>query len=110
MNFDLKRAYEFATEEAKQPTKITPDFIKKLNALIMKNTGSLYHTALGSVDSGRGDYRLFGVRAGVDGASYMNYQEIPSRVENLCSGLQNQLAEVKDDFLKDVYNLSFDAN
>lgn len=107
MNLDLKKAYEFAAAEARKKTKITPDFLKNLNALIMKNTGGIHSTPAGTFDSSNGDYRLCGVTAGMGGKSYMDYKKVPGNVTKLCDELNKRL-EAKE--LKDKYNLSFDAH
>jgi Fic family protein len=107
MNLDLKKAYEYAVTEAQKKTQITPDFLKKLNALIMQNTGGPYSMPAGTFDSGKGDYRLCGVTAGMDGKSYLNYVKVPDNVNRLCDELNKRL-DIKD--LKDKYNLSFDAH
>lgn len=39
MNEDLKKAYEFAKEEAQCNTAIIPAFLQKLNATLMRTTG-----------------------------------------------------------------------
>ena len=111
MNLDLKNAYECSMQMASQHTDFSIDMLKGLSALVMKNTGSEYHTLQGSFDSSRGDLRLVGVTAGVGGSSYMNYQKVPARLEEFCK----QLNEQKNTLLKtdDViakYLLSFDAH
>ncbi len=108
MNFDLKKAYDFAATEAKKETPASPDFLKTLNALVMKNTGSEYNTPVGSFNAARGDYRLFGVTAGIGGKSYINYQKIPLKVEALCEEIKGRINE--SNFMEDLYNLSFDAH
>lgn len=107
MNLDLKKAYEFAAAAARKKTKITPDFLKSLNALTMMNTGGIHSMPAGTFDSAKGDYRLCGVTAGVGGKSYMDYKKVPGYVNNLCDDLNKRLEAKK---LKDIYNLSFDAH
>jgi Fic family protein len=70
MNLDLKNAYEYAITEAQKKTPITPDFLKTLNALIMKNT------------------------------SDMNYMKVPDNVNRLCDELNKRLdvKELKDKY------------
>lgn len=78
MNLDLKNAYEAAIKLAHAHTDITIDLLKSLSALVMKNTGQEYKTALGDFSSAQGDLRLLNVTAGVGGKSYMNYSKVPS--------------------------------
>lgn len=108
MNLDLKTAYEFAIEEAGKGTKISPSFLKNMNALIMKNTGAIYNMAPGTFDSNKGDYRLCGVTAGIGGKSYMDYKKIPDNVNKFCDELNKKSDAILT--LKDKYNLSFDAH
>lgn len=108
MNLDLNNAYQYAIETAKQKTSVTPELLKNISALILKSTGSIMNVPAGTFDSAKGDYRLCGVSAGVGGKSYMNYQKVPTKVEQLCDELNKRVAVVNE--LKDIYNLSFDAH
>ena len=53
MNEDLKKAYELAKEESAQNAEITPVFLQKLNAALMRTTGSVYNVMGGSFDSSK---------------------------------------------------------
>lgn len=108
MNEDLKKAYELAKEEALRDIPITPVFLQELNAALMRTTGSVHHVMGGSFDSSKGEYRLCGVTAGVGGHSYMNYQKVPARVEELCSVLQEKQKAVET--FREQYTLSFNAH
>ena len=48
MNEDLKKAYELAKAEARNKTSVTPAFLRKLNAALMRTTGSVYNVMGGS--------------------------------------------------------------
>lgn len=108
MNEDLKKAYELAQEEAKQNTPLTPDFIQKLNATLMRTTGNVHNTIGGAFDSSKGEYRLCGVTAGIGGRSYMNYLKVPAKTEELCTALQAKQKAAKT--LREQYELSFNAH
>lgn len=108
MNKDLKKAYEFAKEEAMQNKAITPAFLQILNAMLMKTTGSMHSTWGGSFDSSKGEYRLCGVTAGAGGRSYMNYLKVPAKIEELCAILENKQKAVKT--FREQYELSFNAH
>ena len=111
MNLDLKNAYEHSMQMATQHVDFSVDMLKGLSALVMKNTGSEYHTLQGSFDSSRGDLRLLGVTAGVGGSSYMNYQKVPAKLEEFCKQLNEQRkALLKSDDVVAKYLLSFDAH
>ena len=73
MNLDLKAAYEQSITFAKNHSDISVEMLKKLSAIVLKNTGTSYQTALGEFSSADGDLRLLNVTAGTGGRSYMNY-------------------------------------
>lgn len=108
MNEDLKKAYEFAKEESIQGAAVTPAFLQKLSAMLMRTTGGMHNAMAGSFDSSKGEYRLYGVTAGVGGQSYMNYQKVPVKVEEFCSILQEKQNVVGA--LREQYELSFNAH
>ena len=111
MNLDLKAAYEHSMRLARQHADFSVDMLKELSALVMKNTGAEYHTAQGSFDSSKGDLRLLGVTAGVGGSSYMNFQKVPTKLDEFCMYLneQRKLLLESDDLIA-KYQLSFDAH
>ena len=90
MNEDLKQAYELAKTESGSLVPITPAFLKRLNAMLMRTTGSVHSVLGGSFDSSKGEFRLCGVTAGVGGHSYMNYLKVPAKVDELCAILQEK--------------------
>lgn len=108
MNEDLKKAYELAQEEAKQNTPVTPNFLQKLNATLMRTTGNVHNTIEGTFDSSKGEYRLCGVTAGIGGRSYINYLKVPAKTEELCVALQAKQKSAKT--LREQYELSFNAH
>jgi len=109
MNEDLKNAYDYAKEEAKSQSPLTPAFLQKLSAILMKTTGSTHNVIAGTFDSSKGEYRLCGVTAGIGGRSYMNYQKIPAKVEEFCSFInENKPSSLSS--LKEQYELSFNAH
>lgn len=108
MNEDLKKAYELAKEESEQGEVITPAFLQKLNAALMRTTGSVHNVMGGSFDSSKGEYRLCGVTAGIGGRSYMSYQKVPTKIEELCTVLQERQKAVGT--VQEQYELSFNAH
>ena len=105
MNEDLKKAYELAKKESEQSVVITPAFLQKLNATLMRTTGSVHDAMGGSFDSSKGEFRLCGVTAGVSIRTYMNYLKVPAKVEELCSILQGKQKTVGA--IRKQYELSF---
>jgi Fic family protein len=110
MNLDLKVAYEKAIELAKQHTPITTDMLISLSALVMKNTGKEYNTALGNFSSARGELRLLNVTAGVGGRSYMSYSKVPAKLAEFCEQLNNERAKASTMSLDELYQMTFDAH
>ena len=108
MNEDLKTAYELAQDEARQKAAISPTLLQTLNATLMRTTGSVHNVMGGSFDSSKGEYRLCGVTAGVGGRSYMNYQKVPAKVDELCALLQEKQKTVGT--FREQYELSFNAH
>ena len=110
MNLDLKVAYEKAIELMKQHKQITIDMLISLSALVMKNTGKEYNTALGNFSSARGELRLLNVTAGVGGRSYMNYSKVPAKLAEFCDQLNAERVKATTMTLDELYQMSFDAH
>ena len=110
MNLELKVAYEKAIELAKLHKPITIDMLISLSALVMKNTGKEYKTALGDFSSARGELRLLNVTAGVGGRSYMNYSKVPVKLAEFCEKLNSERAKASTMSVEDLYQMSFDAH
>ena len=108
MNEDLKNAYELAKDEAKRKISVTAEFLQRLNAALMRTTGTTYNVMGGSFDSSKGDFRLCGVTAGIGGWSYMNYLKVHVKVEEFCNVLQQRQNAVET--LREQYELSFNAH
>ena len=108
MNEDLKQAYDFAKAESGQLVPITPVFLQRLNAVLMRTTGSVHSVMGGSFDSSKGEFRLCGVTAGVGGQSYMNYIKVPAKVDELCVLLQEKQKIARA--FREQYELSFNAH
>ena len=110
MNLDLKAAYEKAIEHAKQHKPITIDTLISLSALVMKNTGKEYNTALGNFSSARGELRLLNVTAGIGGRSYMNYSKVPAKLAEFCDQLNAERVKSATMTVDELYQMSFDAH
>ncbi len=108
MNEDLKKAYELAKKDAQHNVSVTPVFLQGLNATLMCTTGNVHSVMAGSFDSSRGEYRLCGVTAGIGGRSYISYQKVPAKVEELCTILQGQQKLAVT--FREQYELSFNAH
>lgn len=110
MNLDLKTAYEKAIQLAKIHTPITIELLKELSALVMKNTGAEYKTALGNFSSAKGELRLLNVSAGIGGKSYMSYNKVPAKLSEFCAQLNSAREHSANKTVARLYELSFDAH
>ena len=110
MNLDLKVAYEKAIQLADKHTPITVEMLKGLSALVMKNTGKEYKTALGDFSSAQGDLRLLNVTAGTGGKSYMNYSKVPDKLSEFCHKLNKERDNHAGKSISQLYEMSFDAH
>jgi Fic family protein len=110
MNLDLKAAYERMLAFARSKSAVSVDRLIELSALTMRNTGSVYHTALGDFSSAAGELRLLNVTAGVGGRSYMAYNKVPTKLKELCETINAQRNRAGSMSLSEQYAMSFDAH
>ena len=108
MNEDLKQAYELAKAESVSLVPVTPAFLQRLNATLMRTTGSVHSVTGGSFDSSKGEFRLCGVTAGVGGHSYMNYLKVPAKIDEFCAILQAKQKTMGT--FREQYELSFNVH
>ena len=93
MVIDHQKALIFTLNKAKERASLTETLIKEIGALVMKNTGSIYNTVLGTFDSTKGDYRLLNVFAG--SRSFPDNSKIPTLMKSFCGELNRKIADVK---------------
>lgn len=86
-------------------TQITIDFIRKINGLVMKNTGKIYETVFGQVDGSKGEFRKGNVSAG--NSYFVNFNKVEILTEKLVKIINEGLLHVES--FEDKINLSFDA-
>lgn len=110
MNLDLMAAYQCALTKAQAKEAITVESLIEVASLIMRNTGSVYHTALGTFSSTKGDLRRFNVMAGMDGHSYMSFTKVPLKLAQFCENLNQSRKTLNTLSVKERYDLSFDAH
>lgn len=110
MNLDLKAAYDKAIEYARNHTPVTVELLIGLSALVMKNTGKEYKTALGDFSSAKGEIRLLNVTAGVGGRSYMSYNKVPAKLEEFCRNLNESRQKASGLSIDELYAITFDAH
>lgn len=110
MNLDLKVAYEKSIELAKQHKPFSVEMLISLSALVMKNTGKEYKTALGDFSSAQGELRLLNVTAGVGGRSYMNYNKVPVKLAEFCEQINAAREKAATMSVDELYRMTFDAH
>lgn len=108
MNTDLKTAYDNARRLAKAATPLSVPMLCDLSAFVMKNTGSVFNTILGSFDASKGELRKCNVTAGAGGRSYLDYTKVPTYLEAFCKEFNDKIAGAKTPFQQ--YCISFDAH
>ena len=110
MNLDLRSAYEVGLEVARAGDPVTVPLLRALAALVLKNTGAIHHTAVGSYDDTKGDLRLQNVTAGRGGRSYLGWEKVKDSLGLFCSWLNDGLAGIGGMGGPGVYELSFEAH
>ncbi|MDR2622761.1 MAG: Fic family protein [Dysgonamonadaceae bacterium] len=88
MVIDHQKALIFTLNEAKKHVPLTEDLIRQIGALVIKNTGSIYSTALGTFDSTRGEYRLLNVFAGA--RRFPDSSKVPALMKTLVSEINDK--------------------
>ena len=104
MVFDHHKALLYTVETAKRKEKITEKQIQNISAMVMKNTGALYNTAVGNFDAGKGEYRLVGVHAGK--RTFPDYRKVPALMKKLIEYID--IEQKKQDI--DVFQLAFEVH
>ena len=90
---DHQKALVFTLNKAREKAMLTETLIKEIGALVVKNTGVSYNTALGSFDSAHGDYRLLNVFAGA--RRFPDSGKVPTLMKTLVSEINNKLKTAK---------------
>ncbi len=95
-------------EDSLRKRKLSIDFIREINALVMKSTGGLTSTISGDFDTSKGDLRLAQVY--VDKKYFPDFSKVPLLLQQLTDSVNEKIDSVKgDEILKlaaDVhYNL-----
>jgi Fic family protein len=90
---DHQKALAYTLNAAKEKQPITEQLIRTISGLVMKNTGSIYNTAMGTFDSTGGDYRLVNVHAGAH--YFVNYRKVPALMKAFVEDVNRMLAAAK---------------
>jgi Fic family protein len=96
----------YVIKQAAVKTAITPAFIQSINAMVMKQTYSIYQTVFGELDGSKGVFRKGNVSAG--NTYFVGYDKVEGLVNKLCSTLDDKLKAVLT--TKEKINCCFDAH
>ena len=103
---DHYAALLYILEPERKSTRIIPHFIKEINARVMKRTGTIVNTALGTIDSSKGELRKSNVSAG--NTYFVSYDKVEQLLIKLCDKLNETLGQSLNTL--ECLNLSFDAH
>jgi len=93
MVIDHQKALVFTINKAQKRVPITESFIKEIGAMVVKNTGSIYSTVLGTFDSTKGDYRLLNVFAGA--RRFPESSKVPALMKTFVREINEKIGAVQ---------------
>lgn len=102
---DHYNAFLKTKQDAQKKRKFSFDFIKEINALVMRSTGGIVNTIAGSFDTSKGDLRLAQIY--VDKKYFPDFQKIPGLLETLVNNTNERIDQVTG---IDVVKLSADVH
>lgn len=103
---DHYNALKFMLEPANLSQNVSPQFVQEINAQVLKRTGQIINTVLGTVDASKGELRRSNVSVG---NSYpVNYDKVERLLISLSEKINEGLDTLTDDLER--LNLSFDAH
>ncbi|NII28704.1 Fic family protein [Pseudoflavitalea sp. X16] len=103
---DHYNALRYVLDAAVAKKAITVEFIQQINALVMKNTGSVYNTALGEIDASKGMFRKGNVSAG--GSYFLTFDKVVPYTTALAKGLNETFLNAKSE--EEQLRISFSAH
>jgi Fic family protein len=93
MVIDHQKALIYTLNKANEKRPLTEPFIKEIGGMVVRNTGNVYNTALGTFDGTRGDYRLLNVFAGA--RRFPDSAKVPALMKSFVRNVNRQTAEAK---------------
>jgi Fic family protein len=102
---DHYNAFLKIKQDAINKRKLSIDFIKEINAMVMKSTGGMISSISGNFDTSKGDLRLAQVY--VDKKYFPDFNKVPKLLEELVENVNNRIDKVSDD---DIIKLSADTH
>ena len=104
---DNYNAIRFVLEQAHKKTLLTPEFLRKCNAINMANTGTVVNSISGIVDGRKGEYRKTSALSEALGY-YTNFTKIPDLTEKFCNEINKQITN--NSTIIEHLTTSFDAH
>jgi len=102
---DHYNAFIKIKQDAKNKRKLSVDFIREVNALVMKSTGAMTSTISGNFDSSQGDFRLAQVY--VDKKYFPDFNKVPGLLKELVENVNDRIDKVTDE---NIIKLSADIH
>jgi Fic family protein len=106
MATDHYAALKFTIDQAKEKRPVSLELLKEINSLVVRNTGSLYNTMLGTVDGTKGEWRLGNVQAGK--TYFPNYNKVVPLLNDMVRKMRDLMTKPLKQ--SEQINLSFDAH
>jgi len=103
---DHYEALMFVMREAEKKTPVTVRLLQEIAGLVLRQTGTVYRTVLGDVDSRNGEFRRGNVFAG--DTYFPNYDKVEGLTTELIRSINIKMGE--DLSMVEKLNLSFDAH
>lgn len=91
---------------AEQKQLLSVELIKTTCSVLMKNTGEIIHSALGSVDTSKGELRQ--VQVYVDRKYFPDFSKVPALLDHLITKTNERLETVSDE--NDILRLAADVH
>ena len=102
---DHYNAFLKIKEDAYMKRKLSVDFVKEINASVMKSTGGVVSTISGNFDTSKGEIRLAQVY--VDKKYFPDFSKIPNLLETLINIINAKIDNVSD---LDIVKLAADIH
>lgn len=106
MATDHYAALLFTLKEAREKRPISLELLKEINSLVIRNTGQVYNTMLGTVDATKGELRLGNVQAG--STYFPNYNKVVHLLDDMIGKMRDLMKKPLKQ--SEQVNLSFDAH
>ncbi|MEI7527167.1 MAG: Fic family protein [Mariniphaga sp.] len=103
---DHYKAMAFVMMQAQKKREISPEFIREIAAIVMKNTGAQVNSIAGVYNTAKGEFRKGTVRAGT--RTFPDYKKVPDLIKNLCIKANKELKAAKT--FEQKCNLAFNIH